>query len=62
MPSATPLPVSRSTSQAAATICIQVPLTEMACPMKNRRKFRECPIAWKVRWTASLVRVTSAPL
>ena len=33
-PSHVPLPVSLSTSQPRATLCIQVPLTETICPVK----------------------------
>ncbi len=33
-PSHVPLPVSCSTSQPSATLCIHVPLTEMICPKK----------------------------
>ena len=61
IPSATPLPVSWSTSHAAATICIHVPVTEIACPMKKRRKFSEWPREWNVRWTVTRTGVTSVP-
>jgi len=61
IPRATPLPVSWSTSQAAATICIHVPVTEIACPMKKRRKFGECPSEWNVRWTVTRTGVMTAP-
>lgn len=57
MPSATPLPVRLRTSHAAATICIHVPVTEIAWPTKNSRKFLEWPIAWNVRWTLRPTRV-----
>ena len=33
-PTATPLPVSCSTSHVSATICIQLPLSEITCPAK----------------------------
>jgi hypothetical protein len=36
-PTETPLPVSFRTSHVSATICIQLPLTEMTWPVKNRR-------------------------
>ena len=36
-PMTTPLPVSDSSSQVSATICIQLPLTETSCPAKKRR-------------------------
>src|SRR2546422_782251 len=32
--------VSRCMSQPCATLCIQVPISEMSCPVQKRRKFR----------------------
>jgi hypothetical protein len=37
VPSAVPDPVRRSTSQDCATACIQLPDSEIACPMKYNR-------------------------
>src|SRR5713226_5371824 len=40
-PSSSEDPVSRYTSQDWATLCIQVPIREMSCPLKK---------SWKLRW------------
>src|SRR5271154_1738379 len=34
-------PVKRYTNQACATVCIQVPVSEISCPVKK---------SWKLRW------------
>jgi hypothetical protein len=49
IPNATLLSVSFSTSQAAATDCIHVPVTDTIWPPKNSRKFREWETEWNVR-------------
>jgi hypothetical protein len=35
--------------------------TGIACPMKNRRKFSECPSEWNVRWNVRRTGVTCGP-
>src|SRR5713226_1133722 len=40
VPSSSDDPVIRYTSQDWATLCIQVPIKEMSCPLKNSWKFR----------------------
>ena len=39
-PTRNALLVSSSASQPSAIDCIQVPINESVCPMRNRRKFR----------------------
>jgi hypothetical protein len=49
-PTATPLPVRWSTRRVSPTSVNQLPVFEIVCPMKNRRKLRERNDD-SVRWT-----------
>src|SRR5580693_599822 len=43
-PSSRAEPVSRYTSHDCATLCIQVPISEISCPLKK---------SWKLRWRSA---------
>ncbi len=60
-PSAVPLPVSFSTSQAMAVKFIHVPVADTSCPARYRRKFRDVRSEANVRPTAASTRGLKRP-
>ena len=61
-PMARPLWVRCSTSSVRATVVSQLPVLEIVCPMKNRRKFRVRSDANVLRTVAPSPLLTTTPL